>query len=448
MLRFGTDGVRGVALREITPIAVHVFARAAARALRCQRVVVGHDPRESSAQLARAVVDGFRAEGVEVLFAGMAPTPAVAFLAQELGCAAAVVTASHNPYTDNGLKFFRVGGTKLDDDEESTIQSIYEQLTNEGAVLATFDTDPEVVALDSYVDHVVRSASGVPQGLRVVIDCANGAMSTVAPIVFRRLGIDVAVVNASPTGRNINVDCGAAHPDALSSAAAGACDLGVAFDGDGDRVIACTAAGDIVDGDHLIAMSALDMKARGVLANDAVVVTVMTNVGFHRAMKEHGIHIVTTPVGDRSVLMALDSHGAILGGEQSGHIIHRNLATTGDGLLAAVQLLGVMARADAPIAEVAGRTMTSFPQVLINVKVNGVAASVVAQCADIIAEVEAELGNDGRVLVRASGTEPLVRVMVEAASQATAEACAQRIASFIISSTGSSNGDHPAGPQG
>lgn len=435
MLRFGTDGVRGVALREITPNAVFAFARAAARALRCTRVVVGHDPRESSPQLARAVVDGFRTEGVDTLFVGMAPTPAVAYLAQKMECAAAVVTASHNPYTDNGLKFFRSGGTKLDDAEEAEVQAIYEQLVSAGVAYEPLPGDARTVDLDAYADHVVGSATDVPPGLRVVVDCANGAMSDVAPLVLGRLGVHTVVLNASPNGRNINVDCGAAHAAALSAAVReNPCDLGIAFDGDGDRLIACTPSGDVVDGDHLIAMSAIDMKSRGVLANDTVAVTVMTNVGFHRAMEQNAIEVVTTPVGDRSVMIALESGGLSLGGEQSGHIIHRDLATTGDGLLAAVQLLGVLGRAGCPLAELSARTMTSFPQVLINVAVSGAASAVVEQCADVIASVESGLAGEGRVLVRPSGTEPLVRVMVEASSAQAARDGAERIATAIAGS--------------
>jgi phosphoglucosamine mutase len=439
LLRFGTDGVRGVALREITPNAVFAFARAAARALRCTRVVVGHDPRESSPELARAVVDGFRAEGVDTLFVGMAPTPAIAYLAERMSCAAAVVTASHNPYTDNGLKFFRVGGTKLDDAEEASVQALFEQLTTDGVTYQPIAGDPQVVGLEAYAEHVVDTSTGVPAGLRVVVDCANGAMSEIAPSVLRRLGADVTVVNASPDGRNINVACGAAHPEALSAAVREhPCDLGIAFDGDGDRLIACTSSGEIVDGDHLIAMSAVDMKSRGALANDTVAVTVMTNVGFHRAMKQHDIDVVTTPVGDRSVMIALESNGLSLGGEQSGHIIHRDLATTGDGLLAAVQLFGVLSRAASSLGDVSARAMTSFPQVLINVSVSGSASELVARCSGVIASVEADLGGEGRVLVRPSGTEPLVRVMVEAATHAAARAGAERIAAAIADSPAAS----------
>jgi len=429
LLKFGTDGVRGVAHREITPTAVQFYARAAARVLRCSRVVVGHDPRESSPALAHAVAEGFRAEGVAVDFVGMAPTPAVAFLAQHHGCTAAVVTASHNSYTDNGLKFFRDGGSKLSDDEERAIQVIYERLvrTNEGYVEPSLPDGS--TGLDAYVDHVCAAGTSVRAGTRVVVDCANGAMSFVCQQVFARLGIEAHVVNASPDGTNINVACGAAHPGNLAAVARGhVCDLAIAFDGDGDRVIAATNEGSVVDGDHLLALAALDLKSRGLLANGAVVVTVMSNIGFHRAMEAAGVTVHTTAVGDRSVLVELDRTGAVLGGEQSGHIIHRSRATTGDGLLAAIELIDMLGRRGEPFAKLAAAAMTSYPQVLVNVKVNGDAASVVEACRDVVREVEAELGDEGRVLVRPSGTEPLVRVMVEAHDVATARRHAERIA--------------------
>lgn len=431
MLRFGTDGVRGVARRDITPSAVQYFARAAARALRCTAVVVGHDPRESSPELAHAVVEGFLVEGVEVDFVGMAPTPAIAFLAQRSGAAAAVVTASHNPYTDNGLKFFRVGGTKLNDDEESEIQRLYEVFlaTNEPFISPRTMTGSN--SLDAYVDHVVAVGADVAAGTRVVVDCSHGAMSVVAPRVLARLGVEALVSNAEPSGTNINVDCGAAHPEALTSLVrAGQCDLGIAFDGDGDRLIAATATGDIVDGDHLIALAALDRKSRGLLAQNAVVVTVMSNIGFHRAMSAANITVHTTPVGDRSVLVELDRTGAVLGGEQSGHIIHRDHATTGDGLLAAVELLSMLGRTRRSLADAARSAMTAYPQVLINVKVSGDARKIADRCSGVVDDVERRLAGMGRVLVRASGTEPLLRVMVEAEDDVTARRFAEEIAEY------------------
>ncbi len=437
MLRFGTDGVRGVAHREITPSAVQFFARAAARALRCSRVVVGHDPRESSPELARAVAEGFRVEGVEVDFVGMAPTPAVAFLAQHHGCAAAVVTASHNPYTDNGLKFFREGGTKLNDDEERAIQTLYEAFIAADEAFVEPTHNDAAVGLDAYLDHVCSAAASVRAGARIVVDCANGAMSSVAPLAFARLGLDTVVFNASPDGTNINVSCGAAHPEHVAELArANACDIAVAFDGDGDRLIAATNSGVVVDGDHLIALAALDLKSRGELVNDSVVVTVMSNIGFHRAMSAAGITVHTTGVGDRSVLVELERSGAVLGGEQSGHIIHRSRATTGDGLLAAVELIDMLGRHDEPFAQLAASAMTSFPQVLVNVKVAGDAKAATAACTEVVRTAEAELADGGRVLVRPSGTEPLVRVMVEARDDATARRLAERIADAVRAAQG------------
>lgn len=429
--------MRGVARRDITPSAVQYFARAAARALRCSGVIVGHDPRESSPELARAVAEGFRIEGVDVDFVGMAPTPAVAFLAQHRGVAAAVITASHNPYTDNGLKFFRTGGTKLNDDEEREIQRIYEEFVGNDDAYVEPRGSASVGFLDAYVDHVAGAGTHVSPGVRVVVDCANGAMSSVAPQVFSRLGVEAFVFNAEPSGTNINVDCGAAHPESLVALVGdNPCDIGIAFDGDGDRLIAATSSGRIVDGDHLIALAALDMKARGVLVNEAVVVTVMSNIGFHRAMSAANIKVHTTPVGDRSVLAELERTGAVLGGEQSGHIIHRDRATTGDGLLAAVELLSMLGRTGRRLDDAARDAMTSYPQVLLNVTVSGDAKKVAEACAQVIREAERELGDAGRVLVRPSGTEPLLRVMVEAEDDAIARRIAQRIAEFAAKAQG------------
>ena len=429
--------MRGVALRDITPLAVQLFARAAARTLSTSTFVVGYDTRESSAELAKAVADGLAHENVEVLWVAMAPTPAIAFLGEHCDAAAAVITASHNPYTDNGLKFFGVGGLKLNDAEEAAIQNEYEQLLAQSAELVTSDNEFTPIGLDAYVAHVCATASDIPAGLSLVVDCANGAMSTVAPSVFSRLGLVVTVVNNQPDGRNINFECGAANPTTLTHLVAqhGA-DIGIAFDGDGDRLIAVDENSVVVDGDHLIAMSALDMHQRKQLAAQSVVVTVMTNIGFHRAMASAGIDVITTPVGDRSVLLALDAHGALLGGEQSGHIIYRHLATTGDGLLAAVQLLGILGRRRESLAQSAQHAMTSMPQVLVNVALghNMSASDVLERCRSDIAAIEHELGNHGRVLVRASGTEPLIRVMVEADTENMAKEVAARLASVVSSS--------------
>jgi len=426
--------VRGVALRDITPHAVQLFARAAARTLGAQSVVIGYDTRESSEQLALAVAHGFHCEGVEVFIAGVAPTPAIAFLAEHCDAIGAVITASHNPFTDNGLKFFGLGGGKLNDDQEAVIQGVYESLIDEGAELLN---GPDVfahVGLDAYVAHVCASAVDLPSSLSIVVDCAHGAMSRIAPQILARLGIDATVVNNDPDGRNINANCGAAHSAALVAAVkTSGANMGIAFDGDGDRLIAVDQDGNVVDGDHLIAIAALDMKAHGKLTDNTVVVTVMTNIGFHRAMFTANIDVVTTPVGDRCVLAALQSSGAALGGEQSGHIVYRHFAATGDGLLAATQLFGALGRSRMSLAELARQSMTSMPQVLVNVVLPSgcAAAEIIENCANEIRSIEIELGDNGRVLVRPSGTEPLIRVMVEATTHAEATRFASRLAHVV-----------------
>ena len=316
-LRFGTDGVRGVALTELTTDFAASLGRAAARALGGGRWIVGRDPRESGAVLERAVASGLIAAGAEVVSVGVVPTPMIAWLSQQWQCPAAMVTASHNPWHDNGVKVFAAGGAKLTSDLEQRIE-------------AAIDPSPvsmvDVTVIDersSYVAHLLDGREPL-DGLRVVIDCANGSMSVVAPAVFAALGADVVSLHHDPDGRNINDACGATHTAALECAVVehGA-SLGLAFDGDGDRVIAVDELGRVVDGDRLIALSALQRRAEGRLAHDTVVVTVMSNLGFHRAMREAGVRVVTTPVGDRHVLEALEAGGFSVGGEQSGHIIHQ-----------------------------------------------------------------------------------------------------------------------------
>ena len=435
MLRFGTDGVRGVALRDITTHAVQLYARAAARELRCSLFVVGFDTRESSTQLARAVEAGFIAEGVEVLWAGMCPTPAVAFFAEYCQAGAAVITASHNPYTDNGLKFFGEGGMKLTDEEELRIQNTYELLMqSETAEIA--NTGPGDVALDvdAYEAHICASITEATTDVKIVIDCANGAMSEVAPRVFKKLGIAPSFIHCSPDGKNINEACGAAHPESLMKEVLRSnADIGIAFDGDGDRVIAVDGNGKVINGDELIALFALQLKARNALANNTVAVTVMTNMGFHIAMKDAGINVITTPVGDRSILLALQEAKACLGGEQSGHIIFTQHATTGDGLLAAVQLLSVLRSRQQSLQAASQEVMTALPQVLINVPILGgvTPQDLLVEHRAAISEVEQLLGDQGRLLVRPSGTEPLVRVMVEAQTSEEAQKYAERIAHVL-----------------
>lgn len=435
MLRFGTDGVRGVALRDITTHAVQLYARAAARELHCSLFVVGFDTRESSMQLARAVEAGFIAEGVEVLWAGMCPTPTVAFFAEHCQAGAAVITASHNPYTDNGLKFFGEGGMKLTDEEELRIQNTYESLVQSETVEVTNGGAGEVALdLGAYCAHICASITEVATEIKLVVDCANGAMSEVAPRVFKKLGISPSFIHYSPDGKNINEACGAAHPESLMKEVLRSnADLGIAFDGDGDRVIAVDGDGKVINGDELIALFALQLKARNALANNTVAVTVMTNMGFHIAMKDAGINVITTPVGDRSILLALQEAKACLGGEQSGHIIFTQHATTGDGLLAAVQLLSVLRSRQQSLQAASQEVMTSLPQVLINVPIqSGVTLQdLLVEHRVAIFEVEQLLVGKGRLLVRTSGTEPLVRVMVEAQTSAEAQKYAERIAHVL-----------------
>lgn len=434
-LHFGTDGVRGVAITEITPTAAVTLGAAAVEALGCDRLLVGRDTRRSGSVLEAAVAAGAAAAGARVELLGVMPTPALAHRAQVEGAAAAMITASHNPFADNGVKVFAAGGRKLADDVEARIEAL---LHGSPALRAGAEVGEVVAvdgAIDGYVAHVVGTfGAGSLAGMRVVIDCANGAMSVAAPAALRGLGADVTVINAVPDGININDSCGATAPGALADAVVGTgAEMGLAFDGDGDRVIAVDHTGTVVDGDRLIALSALDLRSRGELVQDTVVVTVMTNLGFHRAMAAAGIDVVTTPVGDRNVLVALEQGGFALGGEQSGHLIYPRLATTGDGLLAGLVVAELVRRSGRPLAELAGEVMVGYPQVLQNVRTGRlpVGVAVTEVLAAEIAAAEAELGSDGRVLVRASGTEALVRVMVEAPTRELAESTATRLSAAV-----------------
>ena len=299
-----------------------------------------------------------------------------------------------------------------------------------GNALVQAASPDSVQLLDEYVSHIVGLFPVLAfSGIRIVLDCANGAMSEVAPLAFARLGATVIVMNDEPNGKNINEKCGATHPELVSEAVRlHKADLGLAFDGDGDRVIAVDHVGDVVDGDHLIALAAIDMHKRGKLKSNAVAVTVMTNAGFRAAMQQHGINVVTTAVGDRNILVAFDEHDIALGGEQSGHIIYRDHATTGDGLLAGAMLVDLVRREAKPLATLARNAMTSLPQTLINVRVANVVADPASDLATEIAQANVRLGGVGRVLLRASGTEPVIRVMVEAATEETAESIAAGLA--------------------
>lgn len=431
-LRFGTDGVRGVAVSQLTPSYVLDLGRAAARSLEGETLLVARDTRVSGPLLVAAFSAGAAAEGVTVVDLGVLPTPALARIAASEGSPAAMVTASHNPFADNGVKLFAAGGRKLPDEVERGIEAELAGLVEPtlsgdavGRIVERHD------GADAYLAWLT-SVTTTSRRLRVVIDCANGAMSDVAPRALVAAGHDVVVLHADPDGTNINAGCGATHPHDLAAAVvAHGADVGLAFDGDGDRVIAVDEAGVIVDGDRLIGLSAFDMRDRGTLAHDTVVVTVMANLGFHRAMAHHGITVAQTAVGDRYVLEAMEAGGFSLGGEQSGHIIYGDLATTGDGLLAGMVLLDIVGRAATPLGRLAADVMTTFPQVLVNVPVRERHPHIADELSAEIEAAQVALGDDGRVLLRASGTEPLVRVMVEAATDAVARSTADSLAAAV-----------------
>lgn len=446
MLRFGTDGVRGVAGRELTPELVVALGRAAARVLKSERFLVGRDTRLSGPMLQAAFSAGVAAEGIDVVDLGVLPTPGVASTAAETGLPAAVISASHNPFFDNGIKLLGPGGRKLSDEQEATIESVMAAQDGslpEGRGVGRFSSDPG--ATRAYCDRVVAALEGRRlDGTRVVIDCANGAAVSTAPQILASAGVDlVEVLAASPDGININAGCGSTDPSHLAASVVhhGA-DAGLAFDGDADRVIAVDDRGEVVDGDRLLALFAGDLHDRYRLAGDSVVVTVMTNLGFHRAMAAAGIGVAQTPVGDRYVLEALEANGWSLGGEQSGHIIFRDLATTGDGVLTGLLLLDLLARREEPLSKLAAAAMVRLPQVLRNVQVadhRGLDSA--AGVWNEARAVEQELGGEGRVLLRPSGTEPLVRVMVEATTESAAATAADRLEAAVVAALGA-----PAGP--
>jgi phosphoglucosamine mutase len=434
---FGTDGIRGVANTELTPELVVGLGRAVIRTLREEgigrpRILVGRDPRASGEMLEAALVAGLTSAGGDVITVGVIPTPGVAYLTARTDAhSGAVISASHNPVGDNGIKFFGPDGYKLTDAEEERVEELL-QRTDEDRPTGPHigRLRPQEQLVDAYVDHLVAAAPQGLDGLRVVVDCANGAASYVAPEVLRRIGCDVLAIHAVPDGTNINAGCGSTHPEVVAAAVVehGA-DLGFAHDGDADRLIAVDHAGALVDGDAILAI--LAQRRHDAEGLDAVVTTVMTNLGFTRAMEALGIHVLQTPVGDRYVLEAMRGGGHPLGGEQSGHVILADLATTGDGVLTAVQLLRAIAESGKPLAELA-TVMQRLPQVLVNVR--GVDRDRLAAAEVLWKAVEAEeaaLAGAGRVLVRASGTEPLIRVMVEANTPDRAQAVADRLAAIV-----------------
>ena len=444
-LRFGTDGIRGVANRELTPELVTALGRAAARVLGASvPFVVGRDTRRSGPLLQAALVAGLCAEGASVELAGVLPTPGVALLAKARNAPAAVISASHNPFEDNGVKLFAPGGRKVTEELERHIEDELRALATSvpgaGPTGAAVGVDrPLKDPLDEYVRHVVGALEGRRlDGIRVVIDCGNGAGFRSAPRIFRELGADVEVINAQPDGTNINRGCGSTDPTGLAQAvlAAGA-QAGLALDGDGDRVIAVDERGAVMDGDQLMAICALDLKEREQLRGNAVVATVMSNLGLRRCLAAHEIEFVEVPVGDRQVLDELERRNLALGGEQSGHIIFSDAAMTGDGALTGAFVLDVV-HGTGHTLSLLGGVMQRFPQVLRNVAVGDRGAlDSDPEFWDEARAIDHELAPDGRVLVRPSGTEALVRVMVEAPSIERAELVADRLVEAVERACGS-----------
>ena len=438
MSLFGTDGIRGLANVDLTAELALDVAVAAAHILvensnDRPRAIVGQDSRASGEFLEAAVVAGLTSAGVDVYRVGIVPTPAVAYLVASTGADLGVmISASHNPMPDNGIKLFQRGGEKLADDVEALVEARIGEPWQRptGAAVGRVINDDQLV--NNYIEHLLSTIDVSLSGLKVVVDCANGASSFTAPVALSRAGAEVIAIANTPDGWNINDGVGSTHLDFLRSAVLkNGADVGIAHDGDADRCLAIDATGAEIDGDVIMAILAKGFKAQGKLKANTIVGTVMSNLGFMHAMAEAGIEVVTTAVGDRYVLEAMLQSDFNLGGEQSGHVIMRDHANTGDGLLTALQLLAEVKRLGQTLQELS-RVMVRFPQVLINVK--NVAKERLASSTVIAAAVktaETELGSNGRVLLRASGTEPLVRVMVEAQSDAVAQGVATKLAQVV-----------------
>jgi phosphoglucosamine mutase len=437
---FGTDGVRGVANRDLTAELAVALGSAAARRLarsggaRRQVAVVGRDPRASGEMLEAAVIAGLASEGVDALRVGILPTPAVAYLTSAYDADFGVmISASHNPMPDNGIKIFGPGGHKLDDAAEDRIAELVASGPGERPVGAGIGrvVDAED-ALDRYLRHAGKAVSAPLDGLTVVVDCAHGAAFAAAPRAYRAAGATVIALNAEPNGLNINAGCGSTHMEGLREAVrAHGADLGLAHDGDADRCLAVDADGEVIDGDAIMVVLALAMREADELASNTLVTTVMSNQGLHMAMRDAGIAVRTTGVGDRYVLEELRAGEYTLGGEQSGHIVLPAFGTTGDGIVTGLRLMSRMAQTGTSLALLAA-PMQTLPQVLINVEVADKATVASAPSVQhAVAEVEAELGDTGRILLRPSGTEQLVRVMVEAADEDTARQLAVRVAESV-----------------
>ena len=441
---FGTDGVRGRAGDPpLDPTTVARLAAALVRALpkdgNDARLLIGRDTRESGAWLERELARGARGEGAHVTSAGVIPTPAVAYLTKSMDFdAGLVISASHNPFEDNGIKVFSGEGEKFDEDLERHVEQVVADTSwgvapEHGAPVETRDL------LSTYMVHARTALPDLAalRGSRLALDCANGATTTVAPRLFRELGFDVRAIHCEPDGRNINLHCGSTHPESLADRVrADGCRLGVAFDGDGDRAILVDHTGALVDGDGVMLMCARHLKARGHLRGNTVVATVMSNIGLEIALRESGIEMLRTPVGDKHVAAEIAARDLVLGGEQSGHVIFSEFLYTGDGIVTALNVLRVMAESGRELHDLA-RELVTYPQVLVNVRVREKRdLAAVPDVARSIAEVEDRLAGQGRLLVRYSGTEPLLRVMIEGRDQAEITAWAHRIADVVKAELG------------
>ena len=435
-LSFGTDGVRGPTPELLNEHFVVCLAIAASEVLSTDHWILGRDTRESGLSLSQAMARAIANTGRSVVDAGVVPTPTVAYLSNVENCAGVVISASHNPWTDNGVKIFAPGGRKLHDQEQTAIENRLETLLKDPD--QSLDEAPPIV--NEHPDPLQLWSASIEnalekrslEGLHVVIDCANGSASHIAEPLFTRLGARVEAIHAEPDGRNINQHCGSTHASTVTRAVvAKQADLGLALDGDADRLIAVASDGAVIDGDRQLCMFAKDLAQRNQLTNRSVVATVMSNLGLRQALQQADITMIEVPVGDRNVLAQLDAGAAVLGGEQSGHLVFRHLATTGDGLLTGALLADLVLRSGRKSSDIASETMHEFPQVLINVPVTSNSTQLPSDLSQEIADAEKRLGGTGRVLIRASGTETVVRVMVEATEKATAQREADYLADAI-----------------
>lgn len=436
---FGTDGVRGSANKDLTPELVFALGKSASLVIAQQHgkgrasAVVGRDPRASGEMLEAALIAGLATVGVDVLKVGVSPTPAIAYLTQyykaDLGI---VLSASHNVFSDNGVKFFSKDGKKLPDEVEDEIEKNLDTKVPHPTGSEVGRVKEMADAYEAYVSHLLETINlGALKGLKIVVDCANGAASEVAPDVYHRAGAEVIAIHNSPNGLNINENCGSTHMQSLiETVKKEKADLGIAHDGDADRCLAVDELGNIIDGDHILALLAKDFKDNSKLSSQTVVSTVMANLGFKFAMKEQEISIIETQVGDRYVLEAMEEKNFVLGGEQSGHVIMRNYSTTGDGLLTALHLMNAVTNQKKPLSELS-KIVKKYPQILINVSNVDRGKIGNEKLQNAVKEAGKQLGNKGRILLRPSGTEELIRVMVEAETQNTADSIAKQIAEVV-----------------